>query len=153
MLNAAMRSLLATIEANIREVETLKLSESDAKKRIKRLKSEKFVLQATTELDALTARLTELDTRVADDTAQLFSSALGIVEDGVAALYDANGAHLGSVLVHMMRARQLEDGSAVLTVSGDSVESDVNVGGFSFSDPWQMLIAAESRGERLESLT
>lgn len=153
MLNAAMRSLLATIEANIREVEVLKLAESEAKKRVKRLKSEKFVLQATAELDALTARFTELDSRVAEDTAQLFSSALGIVEDGVAALYGPDGTHRGSVLVHMMRARQLEDGSAVLTVSGDSVASETNAGAFSFADPWQMLIAAESRGERLESLT
>lgn len=153
MLNDTTRPLLAAIEANLRELERLSVDRTESEKRIKRLKSPKYLEPAIKELDDMRSRITAMEAQAKADTERLFLDACGILPNGIAELQDVGGNRTGLVLVEMMRARQLHDGTAVLTVGGMTVDPTKDSEEFSFTGPWQLLMAAESRGERLTSLT
>lgn len=153
MLSDHQRTLLSLIEQGLRELEKLKLACIESEKRIKKLKSAKFLEPATRELNAMEARIRELEKQTSDDTAELFVDACGILPDGVATLYDANNNEKGTVIVQMMRARQLDDGTAVLSIGGDTINAKTEAGVYSLTGPSAVLVAAEVRGEYLEGLT
>lgn len=153
MLTDTTRPLLAAIEANLREIERLNVDRIEAEKRVKRLKSPKYHEPAAKELADMTSRIAALEAQAKTDTERLFLEACGILPNGIAELQDAGGKRAGLVLVEMMRARQLHDGTAVLTVGGTTVDPTKDTDDCSFTGPWQLLMAAESRGECLTSLT
>lgn len=153
MLSDHQRTLLSLIEQGLRELEKLKLASTESEKRIKKLKSAKFLEPATRELNAMETRIRELEKQTSDDTAELFVDACGILLDGVASLYDANNNEKGTVIVQMMRARQLDDGTAVLSIGGDTINAKTEAGVYSLTGPSAVLVAAEVRGEYLASIT
>lgn len=141
------RGLLSTIEVSLREAEQLKLACSESKKRIKRLKSEKFVEPASKELKEMEQRVIALELKVDTDTITLFKEVCGITKGGVARLLDSEGVEQGKVLVDMIRARQLDNGSAVLTVGGTRVDPGTDSSEDTTFGTYDLLVAVESEGQ------
>ena len=151
MLKPAERQLLGEIESAVREQLLMEATLVQEKKRLVRLKAAKTRLDAEQAMVGMTYALQAKSLFVKEATARFFKGALDIETDGVVALLNAAGEQRDVVIVHMMRARQLSDGSAVLTVSGDAFD-DSRTLGTALVVPNVMLMAAESSGERLVSL-
>ncbi len=133
----AMRATTFAAQEELR-AQTAKLN------RCKSAKTRVLQLQGQVELDArLRAQQSALDA----ETALFFSRVMGITKDSLALKKSRTGVCSEPLIVNTMAASLLPDGTAVFTISGDSVNKTLTNGLPSSN----YLLAREALGEELTS--
>ncbi len=148
-LDADARQWLATIEDHKRALERVRPLLAAEKKRREKLRSPKFQQECDDLIAKYDAERRDCEDFVEDNTVQLFQCVFGIQEGTPVALQDGDGQKLGGLIVVDMTARLLADGTAVFTVSGESLSTDL-LPGLPQSD---YLLAQESVGQRFVALS
>lgn len=148
LIDSDARQWLATIEDQKQELEkTTPLLKAEQKK-LDRLRSAKAQEAAAQRIRVLEAQCQACADYVMTNTRDFMQTVLGVLEGTPVAMQDAQGRTLGGLIVSDMSARLLADGTAVFTVSGQSLTQDV-LPGLPCAD---YLLAQESAGQRLVPL-
>lgn len=148
-LDADARQWLAIIEDHKRTLDRVLPVLGAERKRREKLRSPKFQKDSDELIARCEAQQRDCESFVQENTLELFQCVFGIQEGTPVALQDLEGKMLGGLIAADLTARLLADGTAVFTVSGQSLSSDV-FPGLPQSD---YLLAQESQGQRFVALS
>lgn len=148
-LDEDARQWLAAIEDQKRELENVTPELAKQKRRRESLRSVKGQQECEALIAQHEACAKACEAFVQENTMELFQCVFGVQEGTPVALQDAQGNMLGGLIVSDFTARLLADGTAVFTVSGESLSADI-LPGLPQSD---YLLAQESQGQRFVALS